>query len=121
MTRTLEAKCFRLSRSKKEYMKCDFNTITHQEGGISLDGKLVSQTDTFPYLGLMFQNFGDIRIKVDWLKWRQCSSVYCDPMVSLKLKGKFCRKVYRAPHSAAMGACDPSQLEPREDCYPPVA
>jgi hypothetical protein len=26
--RTLEAKGFRLSRSKKEYMKCDFNATT---------------------------------------------------------------------------------------------
>jgi hypothetical protein len=26
--RTLEAKCFRLSRSKTEYMKCDFSATT---------------------------------------------------------------------------------------------
>jgi hypothetical protein len=28
--RTLEAKCFRLSRSKTEYMKCDFNATTQE-------------------------------------------------------------------------------------------
>jgi hypothetical protein len=31
--RTLEAKCFRLSRSKIEYMKCDFSATTQEEGG----------------------------------------------------------------------------------------
>jgi hypothetical protein len=30
--RTLEAKCFRLSRSKMEYMKCDFSATTQEEG-----------------------------------------------------------------------------------------
>jgi hypothetical protein len=35
------------------------------------------------------------RIKCDWLKWRQASSVLCDPRVSLKLKGKFYRTTIR--------------------------
>jgi hypothetical protein len=30
--RTLEAKGFRLSRSKMEYMKCDFSATTQEEG-----------------------------------------------------------------------------------------
>jgi hypothetical protein len=29
---TLKAKCFRLSRSKMEYMKCDFSATTQEEG-----------------------------------------------------------------------------------------
>jgi hypothetical protein len=29
------------------------------------------------------------RIKADWLKWRQVSSVLCGPRVPLKLKVKF--------------------------------
>jgi hypothetical protein len=32
----LEAKDFRLSRSKMEYMKCDFNTTTQEEGDVRL-------------------------------------------------------------------------------------
>jgi hypothetical protein len=53
----------------------------------------------FHYLGSMLQKNRDIdkdvnyRIKVDWLKWRQASSVSCDRMVSLKLKGKFYKTV----------------------------
>jgi hypothetical protein len=72
--RTLEAKGFRLSRSKTEYMKCDFSATTQEEGDARLDGQLVSKKDTFHYMGSMLQKDGDIdedvthRIKADWLK-----------------------------------------------------
>jgi hypothetical protein len=45
---SMEAKGFRLSRSKTEYMKCDFSTTT-QEEDVRLDGQMVR------YLGLMLQ------------------------------------------------------------------
>jgi hypothetical protein len=50
----------------------------------------------------MLQKDGDIdedlshKIKAGWLKWRQASSVLCDPRVSLKLKVKFYRTVIRS-------------------------
>jgi hypothetical protein len=97
--RTLEAKGFRLSRSKTEYMKYDFSATTQKEEDVRLDGQVVPKKDTFCYLGSMLQKDGDIdkdlnhRIKVDWLKWRQASAVLCDPRVSLKVKGKFYRTV----------------------------
>jgi hypothetical protein len=88
----LEAKCFRLSRSKTEYMKCDFSATTQEKGGVRLDGQVIPKKNIFRYLGLMLQKNGDIdkdvshRIKADWLKWRQASDVLCDPRVPLKLK-----------------------------------
>jgi hypothetical protein len=72
--RTLEAKDFRLSRSKMEYMKCDFSAITQEEEDVRLDGQVVPKKDTFRYLGSMLQKNRDIdedvshRIKVGWLK-----------------------------------------------------
>jgi hypothetical protein len=36
--RTLEAKSFRLSRPKIEYIKCDFSATMQEEGDIRLDG-----------------------------------------------------------------------------------
>jgi hypothetical protein len=72
--RTLEAKGFRLSRSKKEYIKCDFSATTQGEGDVRLDGQVVPKKDTFRYLGSMLQKDEDIdedvshRIKVRWLK-----------------------------------------------------
>jgi hypothetical protein len=77
----LEAKGFRLSRSKTEYMKCDFSATT-QEGDVRLDGQVVSKKDTFRYLGSMLQKDGDIdedvshRIKVGSLKWYQASDTF---------------------------------------------
>jgi hypothetical protein len=47
--RTLEAKGFTLSRSKMEYMKCDFSATT-QEEDVRLDGQVVPKKDTFRYL-----------------------------------------------------------------------
>jgi hypothetical protein len=99
--RTLEAKGFRLSRSKMEYMKCDFSATTQEEGDVRLDGHVVLKKDTFRYLGSMLQKNEDIDedvshiIKASWLKWRQASGVFCDPRVPLKLKGKFYRTAIR--------------------------
>jgi hypothetical protein len=58
--RTLEAKVFRISRSKMEYMKCDFNATTQEEGDVRVDGQVVPKKDTFRYLGSMLQKNGDI-------------------------------------------------------------
>jgi hypothetical protein len=98
----LEAKVFRLSRSKTEYMKCDFSATTQEEGDVRLDGQVVLKKDTFHYLGSMLQKNGDIdedvshRIKSGWLKWRQASDVLCDPRVPLKLKDKLYSNVIQS-------------------------
>ena len=47
---TLEAKCFRLSRSKTKYMKCDFSAMGYEDGDVNLDGQVVPKKDTFCYL-----------------------------------------------------------------------
>jgi hypothetical protein len=76
---TLESKGFRLSRTKIEYMRCDFGT-THEEGDVNLKGQLLPRKDTFRYLGYMLQRDEDIdedvshRIKTEWMRWRQASS-----------------------------------------------
>ena len=52
---TLEAKGFKLSRTKIEYMMCNFSTTRHEDGDVSLDGQVVAKKDTFRYLGSMLQ------------------------------------------------------------------
>ena len=49
---TLESKSFRLSRTKTEYIRCDFST-TREEEDISLEGQVVPRKDIFRYLGSM--------------------------------------------------------------------
>ena len=99
--RTLETKGFRLSRTKTEYMKCEFSSGRSENGDISLDGLTVPKNDTFRYLGSMLQSDGDIdadvshRIKAGWMKWRQASGVLCDSKVPQRLKGKFYRTAIR--------------------------
>ena len=44
---TLESKGFRLSRTKTEYMRCDFGTTTREKKDISLEGQVVPRKDTF--------------------------------------------------------------------------
>ena len=103
--RTLESKGFRLSRTKTEYMMCDFSASRHEGGDVSLDGQVVAHKDTFRYLGSMLQKDDDIdedvrhRISVCWLKWRQASGVLCDRKVPQKLKAnsigqQFVRRCY---------------------------
>jgi hypothetical protein len=50
---TLEAKGFRLSRSKIDYMKCGFSATTQEEGDVRLYGQVVPKKDTLRYLGSM--------------------------------------------------------------------
>ena len=54
---TLERRGFRLSRSKTEYMECHFSGSTRGGGAgvITLDGKEISSTDCFRYLGSIIQ------------------------------------------------------------------
>jgi hypothetical protein len=74
LRRTLEAKGFRLGRSKTEYKKCDFSATTQKKRDVRLDGQVVPKKDIFRYLGSMLQKDGDIdedvnhRIKASWLK-----------------------------------------------------
>ena len=77
---TLESKDFRLSRTKTEYMRCDFGTTTWEEEDISLEGQVVHVSH---------------RIKAGWMKWRQTFGVLCDKRVPQKLKGKFYRTAIR--------------------------
>ncbi|PUZ50923.1 hypothetical protein GQ55_6G114100 [Panicum hallii var. hallii] len=84
----LESRGFRLSRTKTEYMMCDFSPTRHEDGDVSLEGS-------------MLQKDGDIdedvrhRILAGWLKWRQASGILCDKKVPQRLKGKFYRTAIR--------------------------
>jgi hypothetical protein len=54
----LEAKGFRLSRFKIEYMKYNFSATTQEEWDVRLDGQVVPKKDIFRYLRSMLQKDG---------------------------------------------------------------
>jgi hypothetical protein len=58
--KTLEPKGFRLSRTKTQYIRCDFGTTTHEEGDVSLESQAVTRKDIFRYLGSMLLRDEDI-------------------------------------------------------------
>ncbi|KAL6497523.1 hypothetical protein OROHE_027152 [Orobanche hederae] len=99
---TLEARGFRLSRSKTEYMECRFSDNSDREAGmITFDGKVVHGSTFFLYLGSIIQKDGELdgdvahRIKAGWLKWKSATGVLCDPGMPHRLKGKFYRTAIR--------------------------
>jgi Reverse transcriptase (RNA-dependent DNA polymerase) len=57
---TLESKGFILSRTKIEYMRCQFGGKNSDDRDISLDGRVVPMNDTFRYLRTMLQSDGEI-------------------------------------------------------------
>jgi hypothetical protein len=57
---TLESKDFRFSRTKNKYMRWDFSATTREEGGVSLEGQVVTRKDTFRYLESMLNRDKDI-------------------------------------------------------------
>ncbi|KAL6532781.1 hypothetical protein OROGR_013741 [Orobanche gracilis] len=99
---TLEARGFRLSRSKTEYMECRFSDNSDREAEmITFDGKVVHRSTFFRYLGSIIQKDGELdgdvayRIKAGWLKWKSATGVLCDPDMPHRLKGKFYRTAIR--------------------------
>ena len=57
----MEARGFRLSRSKTEYMECKFRKrMNNEQGVITLDGQQIPVTDCFKYLGSIIQKNGEI-------------------------------------------------------------
>jgi len=95
---TLEAKGFRLSRSKTAYLHC---RLSADEGGfaseVAIEGAVIPRVERFRYQGSIIQENGEIDvdinqwIKIGWQKWKMASGVLCDKKIPLKLK----ERVYR--------------------------
>ncbi|XP_026398640.1 uncharacterized protein LOC113294466 [Papaver somniferum] len=98
---TLESTGFKLSRTKTEYLKCDFSESWAVEGDMLLNGQSVLRKYSFRYLGSMLQSDGGIeedishRAKSAWGKWRLASGFLSDRKVPLKLKGNFYKSAIR--------------------------
>ena len=98
----LETKGFKISRTKTEYMHCNFSGRVNENNlDVKIDNEFIPKKQIFKYLGSVFQQNGEIdgdvthRINVGWLKWRGASSILCDRKIPLKVKGKYYRVAVR--------------------------
>ncbi|KAL6574410.1 hypothetical protein OROHE_001314 [Orobanche hederae] len=99
----LESQGLRVSRSKTEYLWCNFSGESNEEEvEVMIADQIVPRTDKFKYLCSIIQKEGEFkddvthRIKVGWLRWRAAIGVMCDKKAPLKLKGKFYRATIRS-------------------------
>jgi hypothetical protein len=97
----LESNGLRISRTKSEYLFCPFNDPLAPSPDLMLDSIIVPHCKSFKYLGgIVNQNCDcdeDVnhRTSVAWLKWRDHSSMFCDPKLPPKLKGRLYTSVVR--------------------------
>jgi hypothetical protein len=57
MRQTLETKGFRISRTKTEYMRCDFGTTISEDGDVSLGGQVVRMKTVSEFFGIPETDF----------------------------------------------------------------
>nr|XP_034838060.1 uncharacterized protein LOC117994277 [Maniola hyperantus] len=90
---SLEQNGLRISRTKTEYMFCNFNPNALLDPGITLGSTALPRAKTFKYLGSVLSEDGSIeadvtqRMTSGWMKWRTLTGVLCD--------AKMPRKIYK--------------------------
>ncbi|XP_076921566.1 uncharacterized protein LOC143583021 [Bidens hawaiensis] len=98
----LENKGLRISRSKTEYLHCNFGGRNDDEEiQITIEDQVVPWVTKFKYLGSFVQSDREIdsnvahRVQVGWSKWKEATGVLCDKRFPNRLKGKFYRVAVR--------------------------
>ncbi|KAL0809484.1 hypothetical protein ABMA28_011031 [Loxostege sticticalis] len=97
----IESHGLRVSRSKTEYMVCNFGGAADVDHTISIDKKPLPKVQTFKYLGSVIASDANVekdidhRVNTAWMKWRSLSGVLCDPKMPIKIKGKIYKTVVR--------------------------
>ncbi|KAJ8714621.1 hypothetical protein PYW07_002846 [Mythimna separata] len=96
----LESVSVKLSRTKTEYLFCDFGGPSNPSP-LALARTFISICSDFRYVGSLVQGNGEVdrdishRINAGWMKWRQVTGTTCDPRMPFKLKGAIYKSVIR--------------------------
>lgn len=100
-TTQIEHHGLRISRSKTEYLECDYGGTAETECEIRIDNRALPKVDNFKYLGSVLTQDANVdkdvdhRINTAWLKWRSLSGVLCDHKMPVRVKGKIYKTVVR--------------------------
>jgi len=102
LSNALEAKGFKFSRSKTEYLHCRFSAGEGDgANGVDIGSMVIPRVERLRYLGSIIQENGEInekinqRIMIGWKNWKNASKVLCDKKIPLKLKGRVSYMVVR--------------------------
>lgn len=102
MEGSIRKKGFKISRTKTEYLICNFSSETQEvDSSMMIEGVEVPKCEAFRYLGSIIQKNGGIkedvdhRIKAGWMKWKMTSGVLCDKRMPIKLKAKCYKTIVR--------------------------
>ncbi|CAG5055753.1 unnamed protein product [Parnassius apollo] len=93
----LENGGLKLNVAKTEYMACNSTDLT----SLRIGDDTVECTDKFRYLGSVLDASGDIdrdikaRLSAAWAKWREVTSIICNPKMPVKLKGQIYKTIIR--------------------------
>ncbi|XP_063540231.1 uncharacterized protein LOC134749265 [Cydia strobilella] len=97
----IERHGLRVSRTKTEFMECDFGGTEGVGSNIEIDGNNLPKVSRFKYLGSVLTTDSRIdedvnhRVSAAWLKWRTLSGVLCDARMPIKTKGKVYKTAVR--------------------------
>ena len=95
----LEDRGMRVSRQKTEYLCAGGGAM--EVGSVKMQGKMVTRTKVFKYLGSTVQDDGGTedeirkRIQAGWNSWRKVTGVLCDSKVSPGVKGRLYKMMVR--------------------------
>ncbi|KAD6795909.1 hypothetical protein E3N88_06805 [Mikania micrantha] len=100
---TLEQRGLRISRTKTEYLHCQFSGAKEvdEDDQVTIGDQEVPKTTKFKYLGSFIQGDGDVDsdvahwVQAGWKKWRATTTIICDKKFPEKLKGNFYRVAIR--------------------------
>ena len=82
-----------MSRSKTEYIRCEFSEVERNGGEITMGGVVIPRIEKFKYLGSIVEEKDDIdedinhHIRVGQ-KRKKVSEVLCDKKIPFRLKGR---------------------------------
>ncbi|KAG7296805.1 hypothetical protein JYU34_020747 [Plutella xylostella] len=97
----IERHGLRISRTKTEYMECDYGGTDALGCDITIENTPLPKVSQFKYLGSVLTTDANVdedvthRVNTAWLKWRSLTGVLCDPRMPIKTKGKIYKTVVR--------------------------